>query len=320
MGPCAACCAKSGRVYNGAINPDLALPVGVKRRILSACLLVACVLTTAPAQTIVTPSSDGIRPEHIWTLDYLKLVLGDTKSVLTAPARWDEDEWIDAGIATLGVGVTAAFDHTIRTQVQAHRSAGEDRFMKSAQNFDTFFLLGGFELWGEVGGDQHAKNVAMDGIAASIIASGVITPVLKYTVGRVRPYNTTATFKFKPFTSNYSFPSGHATQAFAVATVIAENYPVWWVEGLSYGGAALIGYARSSRTPTLPATSSPARSSAGRLPGRWCTGTTARRTRGRSAGAPTPAARARASCSTRRSERIFSRKGAEPRRNKRRRG
>jgi len=164
--------------------------------------------------------------------------------VLTAPARWDEDEWIDAGIATLGVGVTAAFDHTIRTQVQAHRSAGEDRFMKSAQNFDTFFLLGGFELWGEVGGDQHAKNVAMDGIAASIIASGVITPVLKYTVGRVRPYNTTATFKFKPFTSNYSFPSGHATQAFAVATVIAENYPVWWVEGLSYGGAALIGYAR----------------------------------------------------------------------------
>jgi len=56
-------------VYNGAINPDLALPVGVKRRILSACLLVACVLTTAPAQTIVTPSSDGIRPEHIWTLD-----------------------------------------------------------------------------------------------------------------------------------------------------------------------------------------------------------------------------------------------------------
>ena len=41
-----------------------------------------------------------------------------------------------------------------------------------------------------------------------------------------------------------SFPSGHASQAFAVATAIAENYPVWWVQTLCYGGAGLVGYAR----------------------------------------------------------------------------
>ena len=57
--------------------------------------------------------------------------------------------------------------------------------------------------------------------------------------------NTAANaFQFKPFSNNQSFPSGHASQAFAVATAIAENYPVWWVQTLCYGGAGLVGYAR----------------------------------------------------------------------------
>lgn len=186
----------------------------------------------------------GIRPDHLWTIDYLQLVVSDTGSILTAPVRWDQEQWLEAGTAVAGVGVTAAFDRTIRNHVQAHCTASEDRFMKRCQDFDTFFLLGGFEAWGELGGDTRAKNVAMDGVAASIIASGLITPSLKFVVGRERPDTTPATFKFRPFSGSYSFPSGHATQAFAVATVIAENYPKWWVETLAYGSAALIGYAR----------------------------------------------------------------------------
>ncbi|MFI5338168.1 MAG: phosphatase PAP2 family protein, partial [Opitutales bacterium] len=54
----------------------------------------------------------------------------------------------------------------------------------------------------------------------------------------------TRTFQFKPFSGNFSFPSGHAAQAFAVATVIAEHYPHWWWQGVCYGSAALVGYAR----------------------------------------------------------------------------
>jgi hypothetical protein len=55
----------------------------------------------------------------------------------------------------------------------------------------------------------------------------------------------TNAFQFKPFSNNQSFPSGHSSQAFAVATAIAENYPVWWVQTLCYGGA---GGLRSDRT------------------------------------------------------------------------
>jgi membrane-associated phospholipid phosphatase len=196
------------------------------------------------ATTAAQSDSPGIRPDHLWTADYLQLVVDDTGAILTAPVRWDEDQWLAAGVAVTSVGVTAAFDSTIRNHVQANRTPGEDRFMERWQNLNTFYLLAGFEAWGELGGDVRAKNVAMDGLAASIIASGLITPTLKYVVGRERPTTTPATLRFKPFSGNYSFPSGHATQAFAVATVIAEKYPTWWVEGLVYGSAALIGYAR----------------------------------------------------------------------------
>ena len=67
---------------------------------------------------------------------------------------------------------------------------------------------------------------------------------VKYAVGRVRPNPAIHTFEFKPFSGAQSFPSGHASQAFAVATAIAENYPAWWVQALCYGGAGLVGYAR----------------------------------------------------------------------------
>lgn len=189
----------------------------------------------------------GIRPDHLWTGAYLKLVWDDTLSVATAPSRWDADQWLEAGATIAAVGLTVPFDDPIKRNVQAHRAAGQDRFFSRWQNFGSsysFIVLGGFEAGGELGGDLRARNVAMDGLAASIIAAGLITPTLKFVVGRERPSSSQGAFKFHPFTSNISFPSGHAAQAFAVATVIAGNYPQWWVGSLAYGSAALVGYAR----------------------------------------------------------------------------
>ena len=206
----------------------------------------------APAQTAsdtapAPQASDGIRPGHVWSADYALLVLGDTKSILTAPARWGEDGWLEAAEAVAAVGATAAFDRTVRANVQARRTPGEDKFMRQWQEFGNYYAFGAlaaFDAWGELGGDVRAKNTAMDGIAASIIAGGLITPALKIVVGRERPSTTSAAFRFKPFSNNSSFPSGHATEAFAVATAIAENYPAWWVQVLAYGTAGLVGYAR----------------------------------------------------------------------------
>jgi membrane-associated phospholipid phosphatase len=206
-----------------------------------------------PAATIAGEQPDpqdgsaSSRPDHLWSADYLRLLWGDTGAVLTAPTRWDENDWLDAGLAGALVGGTAAFDRSIKDHVQAHRTAGQDRFMKQWQNFGrtwAFGVLGVFEVWGEAGGDSTAKATAMDGLTASLIGPGLIGTTLKEVVGRVRPNSETRTFEFKPFSGNMSFPSGDAFEAFTVATAISEHYRAWWVQTLCYGTAGLVGYAR----------------------------------------------------------------------------
>ena len=88
---------------------------------------------------------------------------------------------------------------------------------------------------------MHAHIVIAN---ATIIASGLITPTLKYSIGRLRPAQTSDTFAFRPFSGHQSFPSGHATQAFAVATVVSSHYSEWWQQCLAYGSATLVDIAR----------------------------------------------------------------------------
>lgn len=222
-------------------------------RAFAACAITASFLPSARSQSAAGPTpgdaaeSAGIRPEHLWSAGYPGLVLGDTEDVFTAPAHWDGDQWLGAAEAAAAVGTAAAFDRTIRDHVQAGRTPGEDHFMRQWQEFGNYYAFGAlaaFDAWGELDGNITARNVAMDGIASSIIAGGLITPALKIVVGRERPSTTTSTYRFKPFSNNSSFPSGHATEAFAVATAIAENYPAPWVQVLAYGSAGLVGYAR----------------------------------------------------------------------------
>ena len=89
-----------------------------------------------------------------------------------------------------------------------------------------------------------AKAVGMDGLAASLIASGLIAQPLKYAFGRSRPNQELGAKHFDPFSGDESFPSGHTTQAFAVATVVAEHYDSLWITVTSYTLASMVGFAR----------------------------------------------------------------------------
>jgi hypothetical protein len=148
-------------------------------------------LSSAPTVTEEQVSgSTGIRPDHLWTVGYFDLLWNDTGSVMTAPARWDQNDWLVAGFSVAGIGAAASLDKTIKNQVQAHRTTGENRFFSQYQNLgDTwsFDVIGAFEVWGEVDGDTKAKNTAMDALTASIIGPGLIGTSVKYAVGRVRP-------------------------------------------------------------------------------------------------------------------------------------
>lgn len=178
---------------------------------------------------------------------YPEIVLDDVKHVVTAPARWEKDDWQDFGIATLAVvGTAAIVDRPLRREMLRH--PGNSSFMRNVERFGAQYslgVLGGFYVAGALMDDDKAVNVAQDGLAASIVASGIVTPVLKFAVGRSRPNQNRGYTNFRPFSGAASFPSGHTTQAFAVASVVAAHYDETWVKCTSYTIAGLAGLART---------------------------------------------------------------------------
>ena len=203
------------------------------------------------AQPETFPASDRSKEppvENLISLEYPKLVLDDTWHVLSSPTRWDQKEWLWAGLGTGTVIVVGALaDKPIEKEFAKHRTRGNDNFSKNVERFGaeySFITLAAYELEGLALRDNRSLAVAQDGLASSVVAAGVITPSLKWIVGRSRPSSDKGPHDFNPFSSSASFPSGHATQAFAVASVIAEHYDSPWVKIGSYGLASAVAYAR----------------------------------------------------------------------------
>lgn len=168
--------------------------------------------------------------------------------MVTAPSRWDQATWQQAGWVALGIVSTAAImDRPLQNEMHRH-APNDNRFMLHIERLGAQYavgVLGGFYLAGASGNDTAAK-VAQDGLTASLIASGLITPSIKLLIGRSRPRNNAGIAQFKPFSDpNASFPSGHTTAAFALASVIANHYDERWVQYSAYSLAGLVGVARS---------------------------------------------------------------------------
>jgi len=195
-----------------------------------------------------TTNSTSVAAENLFSTRYLKVIWSDTKEIATEPAHWDGDDWRKAGLIGGGLLLTGALlDKPIRDAAQRSRSTSSDRFFTDVQKFGTkqygLPVLAGFYLYGEFADDYNAQTTALDGLSASII-SALVTSTIKGAVGRARPNTGLGPGNFKPFQHDYSFPSGHATGAFAFASVIAAHYDNVWVDTTAYTIASLVGVAR----------------------------------------------------------------------------
>jgi len=177
-----------------------------------------------------------------------KILWDDTLFILKSPAHWKRQDWLQVGEGfAIVLGTALLLDTRVRDESQRHRGTDTDRVAKQIQNFGTsyaFVSVAGFWAFGKLAGDSNAVDTGLDALEASLIAGAIIGPLLKVAMGRSRPSDGQGAFHFKPFGGGVSAPSGHTTEAFALAVVIADHYPHPWVRYATYGIATLVGVAR----------------------------------------------------------------------------
>ncbi|MCF8253751.1 MAG: phosphatase PAP2 family protein [Bacteroidia bacterium] len=81
-------------------------------------------------------------------------------------------------------------------------------------------------------------------VSASILITGGITTVLKYGIDRTRPGESYSDIIVLTGTGSPSFPSGHTSTSFSVATSLSMAYPKWYVIAPSFLWASGVAYSR----------------------------------------------------------------------------
>lgn len=121
-----------------------------------------------------------------------------------------------------------------------------DGCMKFISNSEPFIValvpvtIGGYGLIKH--NDKYFRNGCVI-LGATALCAG-ITNILKYSIGRERPFITYPDIVKKSDAGSPSFPSGHTSSAFATATSLSLLYPEWYVIVPTYGWAATVGYSR----------------------------------------------------------------------------
>lgn len=91
--------------------------------------------------------------------------------------------------------------------------------------------------------DSSSKSNAII-VCSSIIIAGVVSTSLKYAVNRDRPFVTYPDVDKATSGGSPSFPSGHTSAAFSLATSVSITCPKWYVIAPSFLWASSVAYSR----------------------------------------------------------------------------
>lgn len=194
---------------------------------------------------------------------YFILLGSDLKQAFTKPFHMKGRDWKYLAIGAGTITALTFADPPIQRFALRLRNAnsGLRRVSRTGTNFGgtyAFYTLGALAAYGYLFKSDKMQTTTLLA-TQSFITGMAVENVMKFLFGRTRPSfydpNTIAKPTFKgPFAksidytgakTNSSFPSGHTTVAFAVATVYAMEYknkPL--IPILSYTSASLIGLSR----------------------------------------------------------------------------
>jgi len=155
-----------------------------------------------------------------------------------------------------GLGVSVAtsslflVDPAIKSFVLQNQSAFNDNIFEIDKYFNGrtgSFAASGLYIGGFLFKQEKIRIMGLHALETLFI-SGAITELFKYSFGRRRPYAGKSNMDFKAFRGSRAkyraFPSGHTTNAFAFASVMAMSLDNSYWEAGWYSAAAMVGVAR----------------------------------------------------------------------------
>jgi membrane-associated phospholipid phosphatase len=200
-----------------------------------------------PQTRATTPStSSSTEPEDITLAGTPRRLLADQKAIWTSPLhiRPLDAEWLlPLSVAT---GVLIGSDQHTMTQ-DINISAKDQQHFSTFSNAGTVALgalPAGMYLWSLNHYAPQAHETAIL-TGEALVNTLAVTEVVKFISRRDRPFvnNAEGNF-FNSSPTESSFPSNHAAAAWAMASVIGEEYPGWLTRTVVYGTAASISVSR----------------------------------------------------------------------------
>ncbi|MGB0176677.1 MAG: phosphatase PAP2 family protein [Owenweeksia sp.] len=186
---------------------------------------------------------------------YLQDGWGSFVHTVKAPSRWETKEYLILGATAGGVALAISQDESFRELILENPNSVKDGFAIAGEAMgNTYYVAGALVL--SYGGACLFKNERLGEAVwvttKSVVISAVITHTLKSVFNRQRPFeggddpDALEWFNGRPFQDgNKSFPSGHTTTAFAIASGLSNYYnDKWWVGAVAYPLAGLTAWSR----------------------------------------------------------------------------
>ena len=173
--------------------------------------------------------------------------VSDTVGFVAAPGHWTKSDWEKAGGFTLVLGGLFLADRDIDRAAQRNRSPATNHLADATTSFGggngTQAATAAIAV-GLIFRSPAVRDTGREALEASILTALVENLAIKPLFGRERPNRSNGKTDFDFASSNTSFPSGHATQAFAIASVVAARSKGWVVPTLAYTLASVVAFDR----------------------------------------------------------------------------
>ena len=206
--------------------------------------------TPHPHKKLPGMSSEN-RLKYEMNFDYFKGFLADTAHIVTSPLRYNSSDWMKVAVVLGTTGILLAVDEDAQDFFQRNKSSTTDKISDWFEPLGRADIqapvLGGLYLVGAFLDNDKLKRVSLLSLETFGITA-LLTTGVKRLSGRRRPLSDKQEFAWRgpSFSSkNTSFPSGHTSSMFAIATTISLEFPEEpLVSILAYTTAGLTSFAR----------------------------------------------------------------------------